>query len=363
MNELTTAVCQVKDASQANGHEAGGHDLSDAELLRRFLAAGDQPAFEALVRRHGPMVHGVCRRVLPDMHAAEDAFQATFLVFVRKAGSLRQPELLSNWLYGTAYRIARKARLRRFERQTRESRVQAMPSHNSLVDLEWQELRTVLDEELNRLPEQLRAPLVLCYLCGQTNVEAARNLGWPTGSIAGRLSQAREALRNRLNRRGLSLSAGLLALLLSEKGVEAAAPEELMALTVAAAGSPGSLPASVAGLVEVGIFGEPASAILPYARLASAAAVAVLALLMGWSAVRAAGHGRDLSALSGRGGWSFSALLGGNSSAGAAVSAPAAGCAAGGCGAATGAASQSIGCAPAGGGCAGGAADSSAATP
>ncbi len=209
----------LQDGPANSGKEPG--ERPDDELLRQFTASRDESAFEALVRRHGPMVQGVCRRILGDVHAAEDAFQAVFLVLVRKSSSIRQPELLANWLYGVACRIARKARISAIRKETRERRAGKMPTQEQLLDLEWTELKAVLDDELSQLPEKYRAPLVLCYLCGQTNVEAAAQLGWPSGSMSERLSRAREMLRRRLNRRGLTLSAGLLALLLSQKAASA----------------------------------------------------------------------------------------------------------------------------------------------
>jgi RNA polymerase sigma factor (sigma-70 family) len=206
----------------------------DAELLKKFATGHDEKAFESLVKRHGPLVQGVCRRILGDVHEAEDAFQAVFLVLVRKSGSIRKPELLANWLYGVACRIARKARIRAIRKENRERQAGKMPTQDQLLDLEWAELKAVLDDELSQMPERYRAPLVLCYLRGQTNAEAAAQLGWPTGSISERLARAREMLRKRLNRRGLTLSAGLLALLLTEKAASAAVSPILINATVQA---------------------------------------------------------------------------------------------------------------------------------
>jgi len=206
---------------------------SDAEFLRLFATTRSEAAFEALVRRHGPMVEGVCRRILGEVHSAEDAFQAVFMILVRKSASIRRPELLANWLYGVACRIARKAKISALRKESRERRAGRMPTQEQqLLDLEWAELKAVLDEELSQLPEKYRAPLVLCYLCGQTNAEAAAQLGWPSGSMSERLSRAREMLRKRLNRRGLTLSAGLLALLLTQKVVSAAVSPLLVEATV-----------------------------------------------------------------------------------------------------------------------------------
>jgi len=179
-------------------------DASDTELIDRFITWRDHDAFAVLVRRHGPMVFGVCRRVLRDPHEAEEAFQVTFLVLVRKADTLGQPERLANWLYGVANRVARKAKLAATRRETHE-RAAAGSAIVAPVTLgpDGAELRAVLDEEMVALPEKYRAPLVLCYLEGLTNEDAARRLGWPTGSMSYRLARGRELLRRRLARRGL----------------------------------------------------------------------------------------------------------------------------------------------------------------
>jgi RNA polymerase sigma factor (sigma-70 family) len=207
-------------------------EQTDAQLLQRFVSRQDEAAFAALVKRHGPMVLAVCRRVLHDAHDADDAFQATFLVLVRKAATLAQPDLLANWLYGVAYRVAVKARANAARRIEYERRTPPMPLVDPMLDVAGRELRSVLDAEMSHLPEKYRAPLVLCYLEGKTNEEAARQLGWPTGSISGRLARARELLRKRLVRRGLALSTGFFAMLLSKSSAAAAVPESLLDCTV-----------------------------------------------------------------------------------------------------------------------------------
>jgi polysaccharide biosynthesis/export protein len=214
--------------------------LSDGELLRRFATASDAAAFETLVQRHGPMVLGVCRRVLHDTHTAEDAFQATFLVLVRKARAIRRPELLGNWLYGVAYRVASRARTQKTTtpkttRSDHEMWTAVMPNHDATSEIERRELQRLLDEELQRLPSAYRQPLVLCYLQGKTHAEAARLLGWPLGSMASRLATARDKLRARLNRRGLSTSAGLFAAILFANTARASVPRSLVTDTVRAA--------------------------------------------------------------------------------------------------------------------------------
>jgi RNA polymerase sigma-70 factor (ECF subfamily) len=190
--------------------------LSDGQLLERFARCGDQEAFTALVRRHGPMVFGVCRRVLRDGPDAEDAFQATFLVLFRRARSLRRGGSVANYLYTVAYHVALRARADAARRQRQERQVLDMPRAESQVEDVWRDLQPVLDEELNRLPEKYRAPVVLCYLEGKTNEEAARLLRCPTGTVKGRLARARDLLRARLARRGMALSAGALDAALAE---------------------------------------------------------------------------------------------------------------------------------------------------
>jgi RNA polymerase sigma factor (sigma-70 family) len=176
-------------------------EQTDCQLLKRFAGQRDQVAFAALVRRHGPMVLAVCRRVLCNAHDADDAFQATFLVLVRKAGAIARPELLANWLYGVAYRVAVKARANAARRSEHEKRAPVKAWVDPVVEATAREERSVLDAVLQHMPDQYRAPLVLCHLEGKTNAEAARMLGWPTGSISGRLARARELLRERLVRR------------------------------------------------------------------------------------------------------------------------------------------------------------------
>jgi RNA polymerase sigma factor (sigma-70 family) len=198
-------------------------ESADADLLSRFVEKRDESAFEDLVCRHGPMVWSVCRRFLYQSEDAEDAFQATFLVLVRKASSIRHGSLLSNWLYGVAYRVAVRARVSAARHRARETngvdiQVAAAPNDSAI---EWQ---PALHEEVFRLPEKYRQPIILCYLEGRTSEQAARDLGWPIGTVKGRLGRAREMLRSRLTRRGLALSTGGLAAVLSGSSAGAAPP-------------------------------------------------------------------------------------------------------------------------------------------
>jgi RNA polymerase sigma factor (sigma-70 family) len=171
---------------------------TDNELLKRFLANRDENAFEALVRRHGPMVLALCRRILRDSQDAEDAFQAAFLVFVRRAASIAKPELLGNWLYGVASRTARVARAAAEKRRVKEA--EAVPREQPAQESPWQELQPFLDRELNRLPAKYRIPLVLCHLEEKSRQEAARTLGLPEGTLSSRLARGRALLAQRLTR-------------------------------------------------------------------------------------------------------------------------------------------------------------------
>ena len=232
------------------------HGPADRHLLERFVSAGDQAAFAALVQRHGPMVLGVCRRLLHDAHDAEDAFQATFLVLAHKARSLSRPESLGPWLHGVACRTAAQAR-RAARRRAREREAAAMPDTDPAAEVVWRELRQVLDEELGRLAPKYRAPLVLFYLEGKDTEEVARQLGCPKGTVQSRLARGRDRLRDRLVRRGVTLSVWTLALVLAEKAAPAAVPAALVegtvqtaAMTAAATGAAGAIPATVAVLTK-----------------------------------------------------------------------------------------------------------------
>lgn len=208
LNDATRYVRQLAILREGNG-------LSDGQLLTAFLAHQDSAAFQVLVKRHGPMVLGVCRRILKNSHDAEDAFQATFLVLLRKAEAIRNRELLGNWLYGVAFRAAMKLKSANATRQWRERQVGLMrPSQAAAVEFH-DPLLSVIDHELNRLPDKYRVPIVFCDLEGMTRREAARKLGCPIGTLNWRLAQGRAVLATRLARQGCTLSGGAaLALLL-----------------------------------------------------------------------------------------------------------------------------------------------------
>ncbi|HEY7315344.1 MAG TPA: sigma-70 family RNA polymerase sigma factor [Gemmataceae bacterium] len=228
--------------------------LSDAELLARFAAGREEAAFAALMRRHGRMVWGVCRHVLRHEQDAEDAFQATFLVLARKAGSIRKGTAVASWLHGTAYHIATRARRNTAVRRARESKGESMAPAEPVCEAAWRELLAVLEEEVKRLPQKQRAAFVLCSLEGKSLAEAARQLGWKEGTVSGTLSRARDALRKRLARRGVTLSALLAGLALDRESTAPAALAErtLHTALAFAAGRPASgvVSAPVASLVR-----------------------------------------------------------------------------------------------------------------
>jgi RNA polymerase sigma factor (sigma-70 family) len=204
---------------------------SDGQLLRRFAQLHEEAAFEALVRRHGPMVWAVCRRLLPGGHDAEDAFQATFLVLLQKAASIREHDSTASWLYGVARRIASRARANADRRRGVERQAPLLPPPPDVSsEAAGREVLAIVDEELALLPERFRAPLMLCGLGGLSKAEAARQLGCKPGTVASRLARARERLRRRLARRGVivpATAAGLLA-----EGTAPAVPAPLVTATV-----------------------------------------------------------------------------------------------------------------------------------
>ncbi len=270
--------------------------LTDGRLLERFVARSDaegQIAFKAIVRRHGPMVLGVCRRVLRHEQSAEDAFQATFLVLALKARTVRAPESLGPWLHGVAARIARRALV-----TSRRHEYEPMPAEDPLdtsltPNSDLADLAGVLDEELGRLPEKYRLPIVLCYLEGRTQEDVAQALGWTKGTVSGRVARGKDLLRERLTRRGLAPSAGLTAATLLSRPASAAVPTPLLSSTVrfaAAAALSGAEAGPIAGSVNAlaqsalkwMLLGRLVrAAVLSLALLLTAAALATPILLTG----------------------------------------------------------------------------------
>ncbi|OAI46643.1 hypothetical protein AYO44_11040 [Planctomycetaceae bacterium SCGC AG-212-F19] len=235
--------------------DEGAPDETDGQLLQRFISHHDESAFRVLLDRYGPMVMGVCRRALTDPHDADDAFQATFLVLVRKAASIQGQELVGNWLYGVAFRVARRARSTLARRGLQRAEVPDMAIPGLQSETDSQEVRLLLDEELQRLPRKYRVPMVLCYLEGQTNEATARYLRCPAGTLKTRLAKGRELLRARLERRGLALSAGALGALLAPEAVRAGVAPALADATLHAAalytaGTGAGVSAPVASLME-----------------------------------------------------------------------------------------------------------------
>ena len=220
---------------------------SDGELLGRFVERRDERALAALVDRHGPMVWGVCRRVLSH-HDAEDAFQAAFIVLVRKAASVKPREMVGNWLYGVAQHAALQAR--RTIARRREVQVTEMPDAAAAQNDQWPDVQPLLDQELSRLPDRYRAVLVLCDLEGKTRRDVAVQLGCPEGTVASRLVRARSMLAKRLTQRGVVLSGGSLAAVLSHNIASAAVPAAVVSSTIKAASLCGQVSLKVAALTE-----------------------------------------------------------------------------------------------------------------
>jgi RNA polymerase sigma factor (sigma-70 family) len=229
-------------------HPRGAGDRSDAELLRRFVAGRDAGAFEALLQRHGPKVLAVCRRILDNEADAEDAFQVVFLVLVRQADAVARHESVGSFLHGVALRTALRARSDLAKRRHHERHGPTMPAADPPPDTAWQDLRLVLDEEVARLPGKYREPFRLCYLEGKTYDEAAQALGCSKGTVSSRLTRARERLRRRLVGRGVTLSGGLLAAVLSARAAPAAVPPPLLQVTLRAAVEIATGPAGAAGV-------------------------------------------------------------------------------------------------------------------
>src|SRR5262245_5505383 len=270
--------CVQRTSSQASQPD------EDSGLLTRFLAARAPPAFEALVARHGPMVLRVCRHLLGNRHDAEDAFQATFLVLARKAANVRPPGALAGWLHGVAYRVALKARqaaLRRRHEGLAPDLAPPDPRPDPLSELTAREALEALEEEVQRLPEAYRLPVVLCCLHGATQEEAARQLGCTPGAVKGRLERGRARLHARLLRRGLTLSVALAAVEVSRGPVPAALAAATVRQALAiAAGQEASGPATLLaeGVLRATTLGRlKAAAALLLLGMGLFAAAAVLA--------------------------------------------------------------------------------------
>jgi RNA polymerase sigma factor (sigma-70 family) len=232
-----------------------GAGLTDGQLLEDYLRRREEAALAALVRRHSPMVWGVCRRVLRNYHDAEDAFQATFLVLVRKAASIVPRVMVANWLYGVAHQTARKARATTAKRGARERQVTQMPERAATDPELWDDLQPVLDQELSKLPDIYRVAIVLCILEGNSRKEAARQLGVPECTLAARLARGRVMLAKRLARHGLAVSGGTLAVVLAQNAASAGVPASLVSSTIKAASLYAAGPAAATGVVSAKVAG------------------------------------------------------------------------------------------------------------
>jgi RNA polymerase sigma factor (sigma-70 family) len=249
---MSTVILHLRKSMSRQG-EAG---LTDAQLLERFIDHRDDAAFAALVARHGSMVMGVCLRVTRNHQDAEDAFQATFLVLARKAASISSRELLANWLYGVAHNTALKARASSVKRHAKEKQVTQMPEPAMAGQELWNDnIQALLDQELSRLPDKYRVPIILCDLEGKTRKEAAQQLGCPEGSLSSRLSRARVMLAKRLARHGQAISGGSLAAVLSQQAASACVPTSVASATIKAA------PLYAAGQVTAGVVSANVSAL------------------------------------------------------------------------------------------------------
>jgi RNA polymerase sigma factor (sigma-70 family) len=252
--QLDTVVRQLRRlATDINDRE-----LTDAQLLRKFADQRDEAAFAALVRRHQRLVWSVCRHALDHVQDAEDAFQATFLVLAQNGAKIRNQDMLGSWLHGVARRIALRAKRAGARRLKHERAAANVPHEKEDSELSWREVRQVLDDEVQRLPQKYRAPFVLCVLEGQSLAEAARQLGWKAGTVSGRLASARKQLQKRLARRGIGLSALLAAISVAHTApaaspaavLTASATRTAIAFTTRSEAAAGLLPPRIATLLQ-----------------------------------------------------------------------------------------------------------------
>jgi RNA polymerase sigma factor (sigma-70 family) len=257
-----------------------GGQRSDSELLACFVMRRDPAAFAALVRRHGPMVLGVCRRVLRHEQDAEDACQAAWLVLARKAGSIRKHQSVSSWLHGVAYRVAMNLKRQIQRHRAVDGPGIAAARSDPVQELTWREVRSALDKELERLPERLRAPIVLCYLEGKTRDEAAAVLGWTPGALRGRLERGRLLLRARLGRCGLALSTTLIATALAEDARAAGLPLAVSRLTIEAATRLAAGEGAISGLISARV-ARLAQGVIQTMLLSKLKGLTACALVMG----------------------------------------------------------------------------------
>jgi RNA polymerase sigma factor (sigma-70 family) len=246
---LSSVVRHLRRAA----HLAESTSQTDGDLLNRYLLDRNDVAFESLLKRHGAMVLGVCRRILRNEADAQDAFQATFLVFVRKAASIQPRGLVANWLYGVAQKTSLKARVMNRRREA-NARLRKPAFRDASHDQAQMELADLLDQELSRLPAKYRAPVVLCELEGRSLKEAAQQLACPEGTVASRLARGRNLLAKRLAGQGLALSGAALAPALAREAMAATVPSALFASTARSASAFVAGPALAAGVVSSKVF-------------------------------------------------------------------------------------------------------------
>jgi RNA polymerase sigma factor (sigma-70 family) len=260
--------------------------LTDGQLLEHYIVSREESAFAALVCRHGPMVWGVCRRVLDSHQDAEDAFQATFLVLVRRAASVMPRDMVANWLYGVAHQTALKARATTARRRGREKQVTAMPEPALKQQELWHDLQPLLDQELSRLPDKYRAVIVLCDLEGKTRKEAAEHFHLAEGTVASRLATARAMLAKRLTRQGVPVTGAALGALLSHGLASANVPGAVATATIHAASMFAAGHTACAGVLSVKAvtLAEGVLKAMLLAKLKIATAVVAAVLVLGASA-------------------------------------------------------------------------------
>ena len=261
---------------------------ADEDLLAQFIARRDEAAFAALLRRHGPMVWGVCRRLLTRAEDAEDAFQATFLILARRADSLQRRELLANWLFGVARRSALTMRAKAARRARQERSCHEVPEVPTPPVVPWDDVRAVVDEELARMPTKYRLPLLLCALEGMTQAEAGKSLGWPTGTVSARLSRGRELLRTRLRRRGVTALTTALAAAGPPPQVVAAV-RNAAAVVAAGKAAAAGVPPAVGVLMDAVLRTTALSRWLTVTTLLAALALTLAGVGMIWHLSRPAG--------------------------------------------------------------------------